>query len=615
MINLLEANPSAAEITAVLKKAKLRPLMPAMDAPEWEAAKRKPAIQQWMKGLRELAEKESFEPLPELTEEMYGIFAKTGDRLFFETRYFERRRRLARVAMVVLLGDAATRKKFVPALIEKSEETMAEDSWTFPAHSGQPSGKDPMMIDLFASETANLMGELLTPFGAVIPAELAQRIKARLRKEYFENYMTGTFHWQTGISNWNAVCHEGVIGAALAVETDMDLLGRMLEKTGPRLQIFIDAFGNDGSTSEGPGYWSYGYGRFVELNKQLETATGGDLSVFGTNEKVKRIAAFAPAMVFSGGHFVNFSDGSYKGRLNAPLLNYLGKRLEMPELCQESAAIYKTIAEEGIRYGWQRCDLFYYTRLFLNFPEDVSKAAEPKQADVFFPDYGAVVARGRDAKGNLWEFAAKGGHNEEMHNHNDCGSFILNFNGKPALFEIGAPEYVKAFFRGETRYGFLAARSLGHSVPYVNGVEQHVGVEFATKVLECKLEADKVIFVVDLMGAYPKEAKLKKLVRTLTFEKSLGCLTVSDAYEIEEAGPVESMLICFSTAQLDKAGGTILAPGGTLRFTPVSGTHATEVDLCDYSDHEGKPQTVNRVRFGPTEPAASGVIEYKIEAE
>lgn len=56
------------------------------------------------------------------------------------------------------------------------------------------------------------------------------------------------------------------------------------------------------------------------------------------------------------------------------------------------------------------------------------------------------------------------GHNADHHNHNDCGSFLLNLDGAPALLEIGAPEYVHDFFN-DKRYTFLAARPLGHSVP------------------------------------------------------------------------------------------------------------------------------------------------------
>src|SRR5438128_2726457 len=82
----------------------------------------------------------------------------------------------------------------------------------------------------------------------------------------------------------NAVCHQGVPGAALAVEDDLDLLAALLASAEECLRIFLGGFGADGSTSEGPSYWSYGFGRFAELNRQLETATNGAFSFFGNSE-------------------------------------------------------------------------------------------------------------------------------------------------------------------------------------------------------------------------------------------------------------------------------------------------------------------------------------------
>ena len=156
--------------------------------------------------------------------------------------------------------------------------------------------------------------------------------------------------------------------------------------------------------------------------------------------------------------------------------------------------------------------------------------------DAFFRDYGAIVSRGTDARGNLWEFAAKGGHNDEHHNHNDCGSYILNFNGRPAIVEIGAPEYVRGFFDNEKRYTFLAARSLGHSVPLVNGVEQGTGLEFAAGVVGCEMKPERAEFTVDLTKCYPAEACCRRLIRTFTFAKSQGLIRIVDDYELEGRG-------------------------------------------------------------------------------
>jgi hypothetical protein len=256
----------------------------------------------------------------------------------------------------------------------------------------------------------------------------------------------------------------------------------------------------------------------------------------------------------------------------------------------------------------------YLARLFLRCPAAAQAAKEPTRTDVFFPDYGAVVWRGRDARGNLWEIAAKAGHNGEHHNHNDCGSFILSLNGKPALIEIGAPEYVGDYFNSEkTRYEFLAARSLGHSVPLVNGMEQPPGAQFAARVLTCELDADSVKFVVDLTKCYPPAARCRQLVRTFLFEKKEGRLQVSDAFELEEPGEVKSMMICQASVSGDGSGARIEAGGGALRITLRENATFGGTETVGYRNRQGQEETVNRLVFRADGAVRAGVITCDIE--
>ena len=99
---------------------------------------------------------------------------------------------------------------------------------------------------------------------------------------------------------------------------------------------------------------------------------------------------------------------------------------------------------------------------------------------------------------------------------------------------------MKGYFGVAQRYEFLAARSLGHSVPFVNGQEQPEGRAFAATVAEADLSPDRVRFSVDLSACYPAEAGCRSLRRTFDLEKSAGRLVVNDAYELAASGPFES---------------------------------------------------------------------------
>ena len=471
MLNLLRAGLSLDELADILRQCPRTPLLPARDDAAWTKARAKPAVRQWIEEIRPVAMAEAGAPLPALTPELYAVFQQNGNRLRFESVYFDRRHRLARAAIMALL-DPSAGQVMIPSLIAKAREIFTEPSWCLPAHTANVSGMDPMKIDLFAAETANLVGDMLTLFPEILPDDLTSAVRSRVQTQVFENYLVSNdLGWYSATHNWNAVCHQGVVGAALSLIEDPGFLARILHRAAAGLPKFLEGFSADGGSSEGPGYWGYGFGWFAELNRQLEARTGGRLSLFGDDPHVAAIAQFGPALTLSGNHLVNFSDSGHKGPLGAALLAYLGERLNDPVLRAHGVISYHHAAGK-LALDQQRCDVLYLTRLVLQCPADLPAAPpELPPADFYLPNLGVVVARSRNAGGHLWEFAAKAGHNDEHHNHNDVGSFILNIDGERACIEIGSPEYVKAFF-SRSRYSFLAARSLGHSVPRINGHEQ-----------------------------------------------------------------------------------------------------------------------------------------------
>jgi hypothetical protein len=73
-----------------------------------------------------------------------------------------------------------------------------------------------------------------------------------------------------------------------------------------------------------------------------------------------------------------------------------------------------------------------------------------------------------------YSFAAKGGHNEEGHNHNDVGNFVLATDNGQMIADMGAMEYTAKCFSSE-RYTLLQNSSRGHSVPIIDGKEQGSG--------------------------------------------------------------------------------------------------------------------------------------------
>jgi Heparinase II/III-like protein. len=612
VINLLHATPPPEELRRILRDHPPRPLLPPLGDAAWTKAWRKPLLAPFVREILRIADAEAATPSPTLSDELYADYAKTGARLPFENLYFARRRMLARAAVALLIEGGERRAQ---AFVGRLRDIFEEASWAMPAHVPGPTGKDTSVIDLFAAETANLMGECLNVFGAMIPDDLQTAIRRRLREQMFERYLREpSFWWITGTNNWNAVCNQGVLGAALATLDDVDLLSDLLLRAASSLPAFLSGYGEDGACSEGPGYWGYGFGWFSVLNEQLETRTNGALSLFAGDEKVRKIASYGPAVVLAKHHVVNFSDCAQTIVLRPPLLEYLGRRLDLPECRAQAAENYAWLAAHPFNYEGQRADLFHWLRFFLLCPDDDAPVSSAPKADCYFPQLAVWIVRGRDRAGHLWELAAKGGHNDEHHNHNDLGGFILNIDGTPFVSEIGAPEYVRDFF-SPRRYEFLAARSLGHSVPLVNGHEQAAGAEYRSRVLRSETGREQTGFEIEFAGAYPEAAACRGARRTLELDKTAGFLRWTDEITVATpAGPTESALVTHAEeVSIESAQVALIRNEGlTLELRAEPGSRWDRVERHVYKKHDGGDHAIRRLVLVPETPATTMRFDVRL---
>lgn len=613
MKNLLHDDLSLAEIASAF--AGPRPnLLPPLGAPAWIQVATNPQAVRLLAPLRQLALDEANEPLPELTDALYRDFVETGTRLNFERVYFDRRCRLARAAIVALATTGTEQELLQKSVVAKLTAIFEETSWALPAHVLTTTGKDPFRLDLFASETANLMAEMLTVFGSILPVELVARIRERLRYTVFENFATHPEWqwWRLITNNWNAVCHQGIVGAALAVETDVELLGRVLLAAREGLPNFLAGFGSDGGCSEGPGYWSYGFGWFALLNEQLELASGGKLSVFEGDAKIRECALYGPRARLSNGYVMNFADGPARASMNPHVLGYLGRRLNLGELVEVSQAEFRDLMISGFEPSRMRADFFYFARVLLDLPQEIPAAVPETDHGFYFPDLQVLTSRRANSSGDVLEFAAKGGFNEEHHNHNDCGSYILHVNGEPVVTEIGAPEYNASFF-GPNRFQHIATRTLGHSLPIINGLEQREGKDFKSIVLHHELGAEHVRLDVDLTGTYPPEAKVAKLVRRMHLDVAKGLLEVADEFVLVEGTDVETA-IC-TNQKVETSGSHLAIISGAVRVNIEAPDTQYQIKTHHYTNHKGQPATITRIGLRNRVAANAGVLRYTLRVE
>ena len=169
---------------------------------------------------------------------------------------------------------------------------------------------------------------------------------------------------------------------------------------------------------------------------------------------------------------------------------------------------------------------------------------EPLLSDVWLPDLQIMTAR----RGKTF-VAMKGGNNGESHNHNDVGSFVVYSDGEPLIIDPAVGEYTSKTFSNR-RYEIWTMQSQYHNLPQINGADQRDGKQFAAANAKYK----KGSLSLDIKGAYPAEADVKRWVRTVSISKG-GIVTVNEDYELSKSqGTTKLMLITIAKPELAAKG-------------------------------------------------------------
>jgi hypothetical protein len=148
-----------------------------------------------------------------------------------------------------------------------------------------------------------------------------------------------------------------------------------------------------------------------------------------------------------------------------------------------------------------------------------------------------LISRRSDNEGKSLSIGIKGGHNDELHNHNDLGSYTLMLDGVEMGGDPGREVYTKRTF-SDRRYESKVLNSYGHPVPVIAGRLQQVGREFEAKVVKTDFAEDRDEIVYDLAKGYDVPG-LKSLVRRMVFDRKGGTITIEDAIEFAEPSKFE----------------------------------------------------------------------------
>lgn len=428
----------------------------------------------------------------------YMQFIETGDRKVFEREYFKRRNNCSLISIAYWLTND---EKYKKPLVDLVFHICDEYTWCLPAHVYLENNPSPELfisaIDLFQSETARLLTDIAAMVGDNLPYYVTDRIAFEIRRRIIEALKTREFGWYTKYctNNWAAVCAGGTGVAVLHYATEEEKK-KLIPLLNGAMENFLSGFNDDGCCLEGYNYWSYGFGYYLIYAMAIYDYSQGKINLFA-NDKVKQIALYPQKVRMGTKKVASFSDGSSEFSFSPGKLSLLRK-------------LYgKEVVYPPLELGTNRGNVFSLTSL-LWFDTEY-EADENRYLTSYFENSEWFIKQGKK-----YSFAAKGGHNDEPHNHNDIGSFMLvTADDDIPLADLGSAIYRKETFDPQYRYTLLNNSSWGHSVPIINGQYQLAGEMYRAK--NARAGAD--FFELDIEGAY-EEGLVSRITRSFTFNDS-----------------------------------------------------------------------------------------------
>jgi hypothetical protein len=493
-------------------------------------------------------------PWPLLTATAYARFNADGDRQAYERPYFARRDKLtAAVITAVLTGDSSA------ADITDGVWLLCEEStWCLPAHQpGALPDPDKPQVDLFAAETAALLA-----WTALLTGEHEARIRREVKTRVLDPYRARDDWRWLGLSdpehlnNWTPWIGSNLLIASLLLD---DQPQATASRAVAALDRYLDVVPEDGGCDEGASYWWRAGASLFECLQTLAEACGDDFGAFQL-PKVRAIARYPMGAHIAGNVHVNFADGGIRPPGAVPHLLYrFAARTGDSQVQQHARAMRREQATAPLAGPNSSLG-----RVLAAITDDEWAASPPvpfpAPPQSWLPVTGVLTVREREGDTAGLFLAAKAGHNDESHNHNDVGSFIVALDGRPVLIDPGAGVYTRQTF-GPDRYQIWTMQSAWHNTPAPAGHPQAAGRAHRATDVSASLSAPAAELALDLAAAYPAAAGVRSWRRTLRLDRAAPLIAIHDSWELSQAS---ERTVCYliTPEEPQVAGATIVLPSG-----------------------------------------------------
>jgi hypothetical protein len=266
--------------------------------------------------------------------------------------------------------------------------------------------------------------------------------------------------WVGGVNNWTAVCHGGLVVAALAVaEREPALARQIVARALQNLPRYAANYAPAGAYAEGPDYWAYGTTFFALTVDALRTALG---TTAGLEQApgFLQTADYRMQMTAPSGRLYNFADnGSDPGF--EPVLFWFARELHRPDLLERELAGLDLLGGD-LSSDAPRDDASRLLPLALIWRVTAQTVLSPPARPLAWWSQGGpqpqAVLRSAWEDPKATYVALKGGSADASHAHLDIGSFILEAEGVRWAVDLGRESYPHVRANGLTNSELFSTR-------------------------------------------------------------------------------------------------------------------------------------------------------------
>ena len=533
----------------------------------------------------EKAENYLTEPIPMMTLSEYRSYAEQGSTVIYSRPYWARMDMLAHMTVA---ERHEGKGRFIDKILDVIWAMLDESTWMLPEHTAHLPNEEtkrtkvpaavgdkyPHGLELGACYRAATVAlayyYFKDKFDEVSPF-INERIVYVLKDRIINPFIKYRFWWEgvegNKVNNWCPwnICNTLFVIAL--VEDDLEVREEAVRISLEFLDNYLNWCKNDGGCDEGPTYWVAGAACMFDSLEIIEDMTGGKIKIYD-EPLIKAIGEYYPRANITGRYFVNFADSRSVGGADGDMIVRFGKKCSSDILTSFGKTMLKIIPvnfEPKVMYR-STCSLLTET-------VDTSDFTPKAATDTYFPDLKVMILRESENPDTGIFLAIKGGDNNESHNHNDVGSFIVYKNGSPVLIDAGVGEYTKQTFSAD-RYKIWSMQSLYHNLPAFDGIGQVNGAQYASR--DEIYDKDRRSYTLEIADAYDKACGVKSLVRSASLNGDT--VTVSDSFELEDEKTVSFIFVTHIKPEVIERGKIKLNMDSTLSYDEALDAHIEEFD-------------------------------------